>query len=78
MRQGKWISSSSSSSRFIDLIRSSNKVYIDMLSKAKISNSNYCYLSIIWLVFFFIIKKDKFYLYSTLFTSNINNKIIIY
>ena len=40
-------SNSSSSSRFIDLIRSSDKVYIDILSKAKIFNSSYYYLSII-------------------------------
>ena len=72
------ISSSSSSSRFIDLIRSSDKVYVGILSKAKALNPNHCYPSIIWLVFFFIIKKDKFYLYSTLLTSNTDNKIIIY
>ena len=70
-------SSSSSSSRFIDLIRSSDKVHIGMLSKAKASNPSHCYPSIIWLVFSFIIKRDKFYLYSTLFTSNTGNKIVV-
>ena len=70
--------SSSSSSRFINLIRSSDKVHINILSKVKAFNPSHCYLSIVWLIFFFIIKKNKFYLYSTLLTSNINNKIIIY
>ena len=71
-------SSSSSSSRFIDLIRSSDKIHIDILSKTKTPNPSHYYPSIIWLAFSFIIKRGKFYLYSTLFTLNTDNKIVVY
>ena len=39
--------SNSSNNRFINLIRSSDKVYIGILSKAKTPNPSHCYLSII-------------------------------